>query len=68
VQKQGAVLGTDAGFLHHIFRNVVGLHIHAFSAMTKAETGLQFDEVLNVIFLENVFQGLDHIVGTFQVA
>jgi hypothetical protein len=68
VQKQEAIFGADAGFLHHFFRNAVGLHVHALGAMAEAETGLQFDEVFNVIFLEDVFQGLDHIVGTFQVA
>ena len=36
--------------------------------MTQTETGLQVDKVLNIVFFQNLFEGFDNIVGTFQVA
>ena len=46
----------------------LGFDGNPLGAAAQAETGPQFDEILHVAFLDDLFHGLNDIVGPFQVA
>ena len=65
MEDNASVFFERGGFLFHTVGKTVRSDIDAFGAMSQTEAGLQFHDILYVVFSKHFFEGFYHVVRAF---